>query len=185
MGVFNALEKLIKKQLNKIMEREGGKEEGYIQLSNYDLKDLSNDKLFEAIAARIEARVDSFDEPRDGIASLNASQRLFYSLYWLDIEVNNGGLCQFFVNSSHVAAPFVSEAMRAVGATEHQKLFDDFIAANQIDPCDLSAFDVKETREFAALYEKYPFDTYDDAFIDLEPLESYLKKYAREHLSDF
>ena len=42
----------------------------------------------------------------------------------LETEVNNGGLCQFFVNSSRIVAPFVSEYMAIVGAFE---LYLDFI----------------------------------------------------------
>jgi len=33
-------------------------------------------------------------------------------------EVNNGGLCQFFVNSSSECVPFISKALEAVGALD-------------------------------------------------------------------
>ncbi len=37
------------------------------------------------------------------------------------MEVNNGGLCQFFVNSSREFAPDLSAALDAIGALEHKK----------------------------------------------------------------
>jgi prepilin signal peptidase PulO-like enzyme (type II secretory pathway) len=51
-------------------------------------------------------------------ADLTKEQILAYSLYMFEMEVNNGGLCQFFVNSSRECAPFISEALEAIGATE-------------------------------------------------------------------
>ena len=149
-----------------------------------DLSSLSDDELFEAVTARTERKVDSFDEWEDGVNSLNPSQKIFYSVNWLEMEVNNGGLCQFFVNSSRMVAPLVSEYMDIIGAVDHKKLYDDFVNKNEIDLTELSFFDVNEVEEFEEKTEKYPFDEYDDAFYDMEPLETYLKKFIRENIKD-
>jgi hypothetical protein len=84
-----------------------------------------------------------------------------------------------------MVAPLVSEYMAVIGAHEHKKLYDDFIADNGIDVNDLASFDIEDLEEFAEKYERYPFDDYDDAFYEMEPLEAYLTKYAREHISEF
>jgi len=101
------------------------------------------------------------------------------------MEVNNGGLCQFFVNSSRMVAPLVSEYMGIIGAADHKKLYDDFTSKYGIDLNDLSSFDIEEAAEFEEQNQRYPFDEYDDAFYDMEPLETYLKKFIRENVKDF
>ena len=62
------------------------------------LEYIKRDVLFGLIALD-ETIVDGFDAWEEGVNSLNSSQKLFYCVNWLETEVNNGGLCQFFVNS--------------------------------------------------------------------------------------
>ena len=187
MGLFSTIKNIIKfrKELKKSIEEAKENEKRYLEMTVEELSALSDDELFEAVTARTERKVDSFDEWEDGVNSLNPSQKIFYSVNWLEIEVNNGGLCQFFVNSSRMVAPLVSEYMGIIGAVEHKKLYDDFVNKNGIDLTELSFFDVNEVEEFEEKTEKYPFDEYDDAFYDMEPLETYLKKFIRENVKDF
>ncbi len=187
MGFFGAIKSILRlrKELNRSIAEAKENEARYAAMSAEELALLSDDDLFEAITLRTESKVDSFEEWSDGVNSLNSSQKIFYSLNWLEIEVNNGGLCQFFVNSSRMVAPFVSEYMGIIGAVDHKKLFDGFISKNGIDLKDLSSFDVDDAEEFEGQYERYPFDEYDDAFYELEPIETFLKKFIREHLEDF
>ena len=187
MGLFSSIKAILqfKKKLKRSIKETQENEKRYLTMTTDELSALSDDELFEAIVARTESKVDSFDEWEDGVNSLNPSQKIFYSVNWLEIEVNNGGLCQFFVNSSRMVAPFVSKYMAIIGAEDHQNLYDNFVKKNAIDLTDLSFFDVNEVEEFEEKVERYPFDEYDDAFYDMEPLETYLKKFARAHLVDF
>ncbi len=187
MGLFNTIREIIKfrKELKMSIKESKEKEMLYLSISNEDMASLSDDKLFEAVLSRTEHKVDSFDEWEEGVNSLNKSQKIFYSINWLEVEVNNGGLCQFFVNSSRMVAPYVSEYMSIIGANNHKNLFDKFIMDNNIDLSNLSSFDIDDVDEYEKQIERYPFDDYDDAFYDMEPLEAYLKKFAREHLEDF
>ncbi len=187
MGLFSLIKAIFqfKKELKRSIEEAKENEKRYLEMSTDELSVLSDDELFEAVTARTESKVDGFDEWEDGLNSLNPSQKIFYSVNWLEIEVNNGGLCQFFVNSSRMVAPLVSEYMDIIGAAQHKKLYDDFVNKNGIDLTELSFFDVDKVEEFEEKTEKYPFDEYDDAFYDIEPLETYLKKFIRENLNDF
>ena len=187
MGFFSSIKGILQfiKELKRIIKETQENEKRYLTMTTDELSALSDDELFAAIVARTESKVDSFDEWEDGVNSLNSSQKIFYSVNWLEIEVNNGGLCQFFVNSSRMVAPFVSKYMAIIGAEEHQNLYDNFVKKNAIDLTELSFFDVNEAGEFEEKVERYPFDEYDDAFYDMEPLETYLKKFGRAHLVDF
>lgn len=157
----------------------------YTKMTTEELSALFDDDLFEAVVERTEQKVNGFERWSDGVNSLNPAQRLFYSVYWLDAEVNNGGLCQFLTNSSRVFAPVVSRYMEKIGATDHQKLYDGFLSENNIDPNDLSSFDISTVEDYVNQYQRYPFDEYDNAFGNLEPLETYLVAFIREHINDF
>ncbi len=187
MGLFSTIKKIIKfkKELKKNMRETAENEKRYLEMNAEDLSVLSDDELFEAITARTDSKVDRYNECEGGVNSLNSSQKIFYSVNWLEMEVNNGGLCQFFVNSSRIVAPFVSAYMGIIGAVDHKKLFDDFISKHGIDLNDLSSFDIEEVAEFEEQNQRYPFDEYDDAFYDMEPLETFLTKFIRKNIKDF
>lgn len=187
MGLFSIIKEIIKfrKELKKSIEESKEKEILYLNMSNEDLASLSDDELFEAVLYRTEHRVDGFDEWEEGVNSLNNTQKIFYSINWLEVEVNNGGLCQFFVNSSRIVAPYISEYMSIIGANEHKELFDKFITDNSIDLSNLSSFVIDDVDEYEKQTERYSFDDYDDIFYEMKPLEVYLKKFAREHIEDF
>lgn len=116
----------------------------------------------------------------DDINLLNDKEKVFYVLYLYNMEIQNGGLCQFFVNSTKIYAPLVSHFLKEVNAVEHKKLYDDFIKANNINLYDLSYFDIDNVEEFSEKNNSYPFDDFDDKFYTLPNLEDYLYKYFNE-----
>ena len=72
--------------------------------------------------------LDATPGPHDeSFADLPGPVQQMYVAAILDMEIQNGGLCQFFVNSSRMVAPIVSEYMSIIGATEHKNLYDTFI----------------------------------------------------------
>ncbi len=160
-------------------------DEKYINMSVSELSQLSDDELFNAVWTRTESFVSSKEDLLDGFNSLNEEQRIFYAVNYLETEVNNGGLCQFFVNSSRMVAPFVNDYMEIIGATEHKKLYDAFIEKHQINIRDLSSFDCETVEDFQSKYERYPFDEYDDAFYGLETLQNYLISFVKKHIEKF
>ena len=186
MGLFGVIKEMLnfRKELKRSIQEEKEKLERYLAMSREELSALSDGELLDAAILRTESIIEKYDEWADGVNSLNPSQKVLYSLVWLGMEVNNGGLCQFFVNSSRMVAPFISEYMELVGAHEHKQLYDGFVQKHGIDLCDLSFFDVDKAEEFEQKANSYPFDEYDDAFYDMEPIGTYLKKFVREHLED-
>lgn len=187
MGIFSDIKEIFKfrKEIKNIVEKSKADEALYLNMSKDEMSNLSDDDLISAVLVRTEHTVEGFDEPIDGLNALNYCQKVFYSLNCFEMEVNDGGLCQFFVNSSKITAPFISEYMGVVGADEHKTLFDKFISDNKIDLSDLSLFDLGDLEDYEEQTKIYPFDEYDNAYSDLEPIETYLKKYVREHFTDF
>ncbi|MBE5922819.1 MAG: DUF4375 domain-containing protein [Lachnospiraceae bacterium] len=191
MGLFSTIKETITfhkemKQLRKDFEK---KLLMYRTMTAEELATLPDDELCMAVSEKISALVENFgDEDEDmqrGLASLSEPQRVVYVLDYLEREVNNGGLCQFFVNSSRNTAPFVSESLGIVTAVMHKELFDDFIADNDIDVCDLTSFIIYDVDEFAAQCERYPFDAFDEKFYEYGTLEDALIPYIREHMDAF
>ena len=77
------------------------------------------------------------------------------------------------------------ECLREIGAGEHAKLFETFVADNGIDVNELSSFAVDSYEEYEARCESYPFDDFDDKFYELDAIPDLLTPYAREHISEF
>lgn len=96
MGFFSTILYNIKNMKKAKKIREMGKE---------NLLALEDEDFYEAMICLCDDAVYDIKA-----AGLTKEQILAYSLYMFEMEVNNGGLCQFFVNSSSDCAPFISEA---------------------------------------------------------------------------
>jgi len=53
---------------------------------------------------------------KEDFAAQSIPQKVFSSIWAVESEVNNGGFTQYFANSSSETAPFVAEALDAIGA---------------------------------------------------------------------
>ena len=174
-------------QLHTWMQHMDQRQEAFQKMNADELKKLTDNELVMAVQARAERHVDEFGmeqaEQLAGFLDLSEPQRTAYTLYWYENEVMNGGLCQFLTNSSRMAAPYVSGALKAVGAEEHRQLFDDFIRKHEVDLDDLSLFGDEEEPD-AARFEGCPFDEFDDSFYELETLEHYVSDYLKAHMDE-
>lgn len=160
----------------------------------FNIKNMKKAKAFHAMGkdALLALDDDAFYEAVDCICynvvydvndkDITSEQRIVYSLTRFEAEVNNGGLCQFFVNSSGQCAPYISESLAAVGAVDLQKFFDTFVEENEIDVKDLSSFKVKSYDEFEAQTERFGFDSFDDAFYEDEIFHQQLIEYCRNNI---
>lgn len=157
------------------------------KMSSEELLSLNDENLYKTIALRLAydtrwKKSDNYAEFHDG------AKRVFYVVRQYDEEVNNGGLCQYFVNSSRLAAPYLLESLNELGVSGHVKLLSDFLATNNIDVNDLSSFIIKDLAEFQEQNKKYPFDNFDETFYELykkESLYNCLIAYVRQHIEQF
>lgn len=156
--------------------------ERYAAMSSDELRAMSDGELFTAIMHRTELIADRYENFKDALGAMTDKQKVFYSVNWFECEVNNGGLCQFFVNSSRTVAPFISEYLGIIGASEHKALYDGFIAAHAIDVTELSCFDSATKEDFVGKYSLYPFEEFDDTYYSLPSVEEYLTSFARENI---
>lgn len=144
------------------------------------------DDCIHELGTYLYAKVDDGEE-------LQGAEVPVFILWMWNIEMQNGGLCQFFVNDGAYAA-HVPAALEAVGAKEYAVLLRSFITKHSIDLNDLSQFDLEFESEdddmsaYADAAELYPFDDFDEAYYDLygsDPLEAYIAAYIRQNIDSF
>ncbi len=149
------------------------------KMGSASLLALDDDDFYEAIECYCDGAImDVTDE------DLTIEQRYIYSLYMFELEVNNGGLCQFFVNSSRECAPYISEALGAIGANSLKSLFDNFIEDNGIDVNDLTSFEISDIDEYEAQTQRFDFDSFDDKFYEDENFHQLIIDYARKNIDN-
>ncbi len=178
MGIFGIFRAIAgeKKKVNKL-EKIGAEELGK----------LSDDDLLEALSSKILMEEANL-EVSECLKKFSGEKRVFYIVNYFDMEIQNGGLCQFFVNSSREVAPYILECLETIGATSYATLLSDFVTKNDISLDDLSSFITEDIDEYEEQTERYPFDDFDDAYYELyekEPLERFLLEYVKRNLKDF
>ena len=137
-----------------------------------NLSTLSGDDLVVALAF-----------PMDDVSSMSPERKAAYTAACLELEVMNGGLCQFFANCPD-CVPYVAEALSAIGAEDHRKLYEDFLSATGIDPLN-PVFQTEDMDEFSRLYELWPWDDFDDAYLSLTPIPELLEAYVQANPDSF
>lgn len=150
-----------------------------------DLSPLSDDELFETVYFQTIALVDSYPSESAALESIPVPQKTFYILSIYDMEIQNGGLCQFFVNSSEALASQVDTCLETLGAEEHRTLFATFVEDNGIDVNDLSSFRIDDIQDFVDQTQRFDFDSFDTRYYALPPLYTDLIGYIRANLSEF
>ena len=149
------------------------------------LLELPDDQLFEAVYFYNLDLVESYPNEVTALSQISPERRVVYILSIFDMELQNGGLCQFFVNSSRFLAPYVDECLKTVGAEKHRKLFAEFVTNNQIDLNSLDAFKISAIEEYAAKTERYDFDAFDTSYYELSPLQDFIVAYVKANISEF
>lgn len=150
-----------------------------------NLLQLSDEQIFEAVYFYNLDLVESYPDEVTALLQISSERRITFILSIFDMELQNGGLCQFFVNSSRSLAPYVDECLKAVGAEKHRKLFAEFIINNQIDLKNLNSFRISAIEEYAAKTEHYDFDAFDNSYYELSPLQDFIVAYIKANISEF
>ncbi len=187
MGIVQFFKELhnlknVMKDMPQQIERQN---ETYRAMTTEQLAALSDEELFTAAECRIRCIMDRIEDSQGGYAALSPQQKVVYAVNMLEMEVNNGGLCQFFVNSSRAVAPYISDYLGIIGDDDHKNLFDHFVCKYKINLNDLSSFQIQRAKDFQKQFERYPFDEYDNAFYQLDSLAAPLTAYIRSNIDAF
>ena len=141
-------------------------------MGSLNVQNLSGDELVVALAF-----------PVDEVSSMSPERQAAYTAACLELEVMNGGLCQFFANCPD-CVPYVPEALEASGAVEHKALYEQILSDTGIDPLD-PVFQTEDMDAFSRLYELWPWEDFDDAYLSLTPIPELLEAYVQSNPDAF
>lgn len=165
-----------------ILKKENIAEIDYNALSQDELLALTDENLLEAVNSILY-----YDFDENDIDNINPQQKTVLTILSFDCEVQGGGLCSFFVNSSSAFAPFVTESLKNIGALKLERLYHNFIAQNHIDVNDLSSFKTDDIDDYEKQTERFDFDAFDDAFYKIyenENLTDLILPYIKENIAE-
>lgn len=181
-STMNALEDA---DVNFNFEKMFEEQEKNKQLHGEELLSLSDEDLFEAVYFQNIDISESAEDEDNELDQFNGARRTVYILSTFDAEVQNGGLCQFFVNSSKAVAPYLCKALESVGANEHKELFEGFVTENNIDLFNLESFKAESTRQYQKQTKRFDFDSFDDKYYDLPALQDKIVAYIKDNINEF
>lgn len=167
--------------LSNIMENQEERK----SMHGEELLALDDDELWETIWLQNLDIAETAEDENTELQAFSGPRRVVYILSTFDAEIQNGGLCQFFVNSSREVAPFVCESLSVVGATEHCALLQAFVTENGIDLSDLSSFMVTSRRGYIKQTKRFDFDSFDQRYYELPPLQECATAYIRANIEAF
>ena len=160
-----------------------------ISLSSDALAQLDDDTLTDVLRSRVFHHAEhqyGFDFTK-AAEEMSVPLRTAFVLFSFDAEIQNGGLDQFFFNSTSELAPYVQEALTAVSAHPYAELFAGACAERGINPSDPSTYDAEDSDEDEE-NNACSFEEFDDAYYalyEVQPLEPMITQYARAHLNEF
>jgi hypothetical protein len=139
--------------------------------------------LIEHIHARL--RASGFSPP--SLLKLPRGLQVFYISYVVESEVMNGGLNQFFWNSSSEYAELVATALRELEAPAAAALFEQALLEATRDIPRIAALRKQGTLEsFSSSYNDNPLNAFDASFTKMASGFPGLRlQYARRHADRF
>lgn len=118
----------------------------------------------------------------------NKVQQIFWAVNIYE-QKSYGGILEFLTSEYNYVAPFLTEALNAIGATKHSKQLVGFMERNGIVASTLTDFCVGGLKrkvksvKLDELRSKYGAAAFDIEYAKLEPIEKYLIPYIRENAS--
>ena len=114
----------------------------------------------------LEARYDALYLDLSAMDEQDFTERehCCYSLILLEQEIENGGLLQFFTNSSGKTAQKIGRAFQLVQCPVLYQGWEQLLHTNHIDPADLSPFLCDTTQDYMQLIKAYDFSAFEELF---------------------
>lgn len=141
---------------------------------------------YEALYLALAGRTSGPDD--EEFKNLPEEAQNLFIVSVLDMEVQNGGICQFFVNYGPACAERAADCLRAVGLDEMAAAYERFFRENGINPAELHEFHAETAEQFSALYKLHPYELFDDEYMKLRrtlKFEKNILEYANGHPEAF
>ena len=125
------------------------------------MKDFHYDQ-YEKLYFRM---IENYPEPDNTLFPIYpAAGRALFVVLIFDMEIQNGGLAQFFWNCGESYARLLPDALRTMGMTDVADLYENFISDNNIT-LDIIASYRERAPGFVECYEWYDYDTFEEPYM--------------------
>lgn len=156
----------------------------YVKLTSEELLALSDEELIAAVLEKLSSEYDVYGDYKEAVEKMSSIERVILSVADFDMEIQNGGLCQYFTNSSRFSAPYILSALDVVKAVQIKAELTHFITENNVDLSDLEKYSIDDLNGYLENTKMLPFDEFDNKFYELygsENLTILLSQYIRDN----
>lgn len=160
----------------------------YAKLTSEELLVLSDEELVVAVTGKFDQKYGLYRDYKKALTNMNDLERTVLSIADFDMETQNGGLCQYFSNSSRYSAPFLLSALDTLGSVRFKEELSRFISENNVDLNNLERFSVDDVNEYIENTKLLPFDDFDSKYQELyqeENLNEILAAFIRTNIDAF
>ena len=129
---------------------------------------VMNDFHYEQYEKLYFKMIEQYPEPENtAFSEYPAAGRALFIVLIFDMEIQNGGLAQFFWNCGVIYAKLLPDALRFTGLSDVADLYESFIHDNDITLDVIASFRERAPGfvESYEWYDWYDYDTFDDAYM--------------------
>ena len=141
-------------------------------IKNIYSEELSSGDIYTDAIERINKKLSKNTSSEYLLSSLSLPERILYVLDEFNSEVQNGGISQYFINSSRTNAHLVSDYLEKIKALDQKLLFDEFVYTSEIDFDNLDNLNELD-EELCNQFDEHYYDL--DSLTDL--LIEFIKNY--------
>ncbi len=121
-------------------------------------------EAYETLYFAVIEKVDGLETA--GFALLPSWEQSLFIVLILDMEIQNGGLAQFFWNNGALYAALVPDALTEIGLEDVRDLYEGFLRDNGITLEEIDA--LRETDPtMTEIYSRHPFDEFDYRYMEI------------------
>lgn len=139
---------------------------------------------FEALYFDVLLHTEAPDSP--GFAMQPKAAQALHIFMILDMEIQCGGIAQFFYNNESAYATRVPEALRELGLDDVAELYEGFLSKYDITMAEIDSYRAlfPLAEQFGELCGLHPFSEFDDAYMEIwyqTNLNRRVLDYAQAH----
>ena len=138
------------------------------QFSEMEWEDMMKQYRYDEYEALYFAVIEQCGEPStpDFLNHPKSLQSLFIAMMF-DMEIQNGGVAQFFWNDGSEYAKLVPDALREIGMDDVAALYEQFVEENHITLEEMDTYRERFPMMGEGFYDYHPFDEFDEAYIKI------------------
>ena len=128
--------------------------------------------------------MESCDADNPNFTAQSRAMQALHVVLVFDMEIQNGGVAQFFWNQGSSYAALVAEMLRETGLEDIAALYGDFLYDNYIQLEEIDSYRDQFPHMDENYYECHPFESFDKAYMKIWEETNFndrILRYACQH----